>query len=325
MIRENSPVIRGIVSFIGIDYYLLKKSGEENIAKFYLSGFFVILILGISFFSVFYAFELMFHRWYAELLLACFFSFTFLTIYLLLIQTFSKETLPTQYKLTFFNTSNITRICFVLLISFLIAQPVKIFLLSDKLDGDITTYKDRLYQAFADKNQSLYRMDLDKLYMQKQWYAKLSYDGASAQLINENEQKTAAISERIEVDNREALIKIESSDFFLKRVEFAGKYALSWWACLVIMMIFGLPVYLIYSISDDSKYYKEKKRFDHDLVFDKYQEFKKEYQLIFKDKYDKDVQFLEHFEDPPFNKVRKPEAVYSDDKEFYEHFVKHGL
>jgi len=72
MNRRDNPLISGIVSFIGIDYNLLKKSGEDNIAKFYLSGFFVLLIFAISFFSVFYAFDLMFHKWYAEFLLATF-------------------------------------------------------------------------------------------------------------------------------------------------------------------------------------------------------------------------------------------------------------
>lgn len=319
MNRHGSPLIRGIVSFIGIDYALLKRSGEDNIAKFYLSGFFVAAIVGISFMAVYYAFDLMFHKWYAEVLLSAFFSLTFLTIYLLLIQTFSKETLPATYKTTFFNTSNITRICFVLLISFLIAQPVKIFLLSDQLEGDVAAYKVRLYNEFSNDVARLYQKDLDKLEKRK-----LAYQG-SAGLMAENNRQLAAIQTRLTQDKQAAYQKINSSDFFLKRIEFAGMYRSSWWICLLVIAIFAFPVYLIYSISDDSKYYSEKRASDHGLVLKEYQDFKEIYHTIFKQKYGLDIQFHEAFEDAPFNWVRKAEPERGNNDDFVADLGNHGF
>jgi hypothetical protein len=314
MNRHDRPLIWAIVSFIGIDYSLMKRSGEENIAKFYISGFFVALIFIICFFAVFYAFDLMFHKWYAEVLLSTFFSLTFLTIYLLLIQTFSKETLPSSYKTTFFNTSNITRICFVLLISFLIAQPVKIYFLSDRLENDVAAYKARLYNEFSANVAKLYQNDLRKLEERK----RLNYDTkVDAQL--------SAIQTRLDLDKQEAYRKIESSDFFLKRIEFAGKYRGAWWTSFWVVVIFSIPVFLIYSISDDSKYYSEKRATDHDLVLREYLEFKRLYHEMFKQRYGLDIQFHEAFEDAPFNRVRiaGPERGCNDD--FVADLGNHGL
>ena len=317
MKKHKNPVIQGIVSLIGIDYYLLKLSGEENILKFFISGFFVILIFVISFFSVFYGFDLMFNMWYAELLLASFFSLTFLTIYILLIQTFSKETLPSSYKTTFFSTSNITRICFVLLISFLIAQPIKIFFLKDILDNEISGYKDSLYKEFEVKSRKLYQNDLGRLNKRYTEYNRLTYNGSSL-LITQIEDQINEINNRIEKDDQAAYFKISNSDFFLKRIVLANKYPQSWFICLIVMAIFSIPVYLIYSISDHSNYYLLKKDRDHKLVLDEYEKFKVRYHSIFQTNYGKDIPFCELYEDPPFNKIKKPKPVYLDHNDFYK-------
>lgn len=321
MNRYGSPLIRGIVSFIGIDYSLLKRSGEDNITKFYLSGFFVAAIVGICFLAVYYAFDLMFHKWYAEVLLSIFFSLTFLTIYLLLIQTFSKETLPNSYNTSFFTTSNITRICFVLLISFLIAQPVKIYLLSDRLENDVASYKTRLYNEFSVKVTHLYLEDLRKLAQRKHAYEGLT----DHTYMVENNRQIQLIQERMDKDKQEAYQKIENSDFFLKRIEFAGKYRSSWWISLLVVVIFSVPAYLIYSISDDSKYYSEKRAGDHDLVEREYQAFKRIHNDIFKQRYGLDIQFHEAYEDAPFNWVRKAQPERGNNDVFLEDLADHGF
>jgi hypothetical protein len=322
MNRHENPVIRRIVSFIGIDYNLIKKSGEDNIARFYLSGIFVLLIFALSFFSVSYAFDLMFHKWYAEVLLATFFSFTFLTIYLLLIQTFSKETLPASYKVTFFSTSNITRICFVLMISFLIAQPIKIFLLSDELDHDILVYKDNLYQSFLSRTNQLYQKDLTKLNKQRLWYEELDLSGEEAKKVND---KIMDIEATMKSDQDSAQARISNADFFLKRITIANKYWQSWLTCFIVIVIFSTPVYLIYSISDNSKYYTEKRNQDHDLVLREYDAFKARYISLFKERYNRDVQLDGGYDDPPFNKIKKPVPVYLKTSDLTERIMTNGL
>ncbi|WP_448698115.1 DUF4407 domain-containing protein [Mucilaginibacter sp. AW1-3] len=294
-----------IISFIGIDYHLLKRSGEQNIAKFYLSGLLVLIIFALSFFSVFYALNLMFHTWYAEFVLATFLSLTFLNIYLLLIQTFSKETLPAGYKTSFFTTSNITRVCFVLMISFLMAQPLRIVLLRDELDHDIENYKDSLYQDFVNRTDQLYQPDLLRL--------------------ERRHQTVLVIDSLIQADRQGARDNISRSDFFLKRITIAGKYRLSWLICLLVMAIFSLPVYLIYSISENSRYYTEKRNRDHQLVSDQYQEFKHRYLRIFQTRYQLEVEFPEDHEDPPFNWIKKQAPTYRKTADLTDKIVNNGL
>lgn len=321
MKRRDNPVISGIISFIGIDYNLLKRSGEDNIAKFYLSGFFVLLIFALSFFSVFYAFDLMFHKWYAEFLLATFFSFTFLTIYLLLIQTFSKETLPSSYKVTIFSTSNITRASFVFLISLLIAQPIKVYILKDQLNRDIVGYRSSLMQGFLNHTRQLYQKDLVKLNQEKLWYEQLD----SNEELPNIQARIDEIESTMEQDKNDVQLKIAHSDFFLKRIELAGKYPSSWLTCLAVIVIFSIPVYLIYSISDNSRYYTEKRNYDHDIVLNKYEEFKKRYTLLFKERYNKDIQYVELYEDPPFNKIKKPAPIYLKSTDLAEKVMNNEL
>lgn len=164
---------RSMVSLIGIDYSILERSEHNNLLKFCSAGFLVLVILATSFFSVFYAFDLMFDMWHAEILLSSFFSLMFFTIYIFLIQTFSKEVFPTKYKLKFFNLSNLSRLGFVLMIGFLIAQPIKIFVYKHQLDNDIALYKNNLYQRFSAINVNLYATDMQKLLEERTVYRSM--------------------------------------------------------------------------------------------------------------------------------------------------------
>jgi hypothetical protein len=313
---QKRSSVKAIVSFIGIDYYLLRQSGEDNVDKFYVCGLLVMVIFLISFCSVYYAFDLMFHQWYAEVLLATFFSLTFLTIYLLLIQTFSKEGLPAGYKTSFFTTSNIARICFVVMISFLIAQPVRIYLMRERLDTDITRYRADLYADFAKKNANLYRGDLLKLNQRANVFGHLNSGGVANGLKLNNAREIAAIRQRIVEDNAVAYGKIASSDFFLKRIAFVKRYPVSWLICLGVMIIFGLPVLLIYSISGDSRYYTAKKNFDHNFIQSHYELFKRDYERTFLTRYQHQTRFYENYADAPFNWIRQTEPVHGSKADF---------
>ncbi len=191
---------RSIVSLIGIDYPILEKSEHDNLSKFYLAGFLVLVILAISFCSVFYAFDLMFDMWHAEILLSSFFSLMFFTIYIFLIQTFSKEVFPAKYKLKFFNLSNLTRLGFVLMIGFLLAQPIKIFVVRHQLDNDLAIYKEQLYQKFCIVNRNLYLSDVTKLLNNKSRYQLMPESQTLDGEILKIDSAIAIINAQIDLD-----------------------------------------------------------------------------------------------------------------------------
>lgn len=309
---------KSIVSLIGIDYTILQKTDNDNHNKFYLSGFLVLVIMVISFLSVYYGFDLMFNMWYAELLLSSFFSLMFFNIYIFLIQTFSKEIFPTAYKIKFFNLSNLSRMGFVLLIGFLIAQPVKIFFVRHQLDQDITAYKVRLFDNFCSVNKQLYAEDIGKLTIERAHYTSLGNNETMKEQVSKIDHQLLEIENLIAEANAEAYKKINQSNFFIKRVEMAGRYPISSLIAVIIVAIFFAPVALIYSISGNSKYYSLKKNSDKKLVTEDYKRFKQHYTRLFQEKHGVTVQFYEPFADAPFNTRRKPEPTYfSQDHFFY--------
>ncbi|MFD0765257.1 hypothetical protein ACFQZI_10375 [Mucilaginibacter lutimaris] len=315
MMKKHSTS-RTIVSLIGIDYQILTRSGGDNMDKFFLCGLTVICIAIISFLSVFYAFDLMFHKWYAEVLLSGFFSLTFLTIYLLLIQTFSKERLPRGYKSSPLTTSNVTRTCFVIMISFLMAQPVRIYFLENRLDQDIERYRIGLFKQFVTRNKQLYQADLQRLKRRAIELSTLADDGAAVSLKAKNDAEITAILATISTDNEKALLKINNSDFFLQRIKAAGRYPVSWLICLLVMIFFGIPVVLILSISGEGRYYLLKKQADHELIESAYLGFKERYSAIFLGRYGKQVAFYEVHTDAPYNWNRIPEPGYGTHEDF---------
>lgn len=313
---------RSIVSLIGIDYPILEQSELDNLPKFYLASFLVLCILWISFLSVFYAFDLMFDMWHAELLLSSFFSLMFFTIYIFLIQTFSKEVFPTTSKVKFFNLSNLSRVGFVLMIGFLIAQPVKIFLLKTQLDADIETYKTQLYQDFCKVNQQLYFNDINKLLSDKNRYQAMPYSQTLVAEIAKIDTALYLIDQRIAMANLKAKNNISGSNFFIKRIAFAGKYFTAKIVVFLIVVLFFAPIVLIYSISGTSRYYSLKKKNDKNLVLKEYALFKARYSLLFERKYQlQNIVFYEPFLDPPFNTVRKPQPNYLSQADFFNNLV----
>lgn len=315
---------RSIVSLIGIDYPILEKSELDNFFKFLIAGFLVLAILLISFCSVFYAFDLMFDMWHAEILLSSFFSLMFFTIYIFLIQTFSKEVFPTTYKLKFFNLSNLSRIGFVLMIGFLIAQPIKIFVYRHQLDNDLERYKYELYKKFSKVNSDLYSSDINKLIAEKNTYLLMAKSETLDAEISKIDIDIFKINAQINLANVAANNTISNSNFFIKRIELAGKYSSSSFVVLIVLTLFFTPILLIYSISGKSKYYALKKANDRNLVEIEYIKFKAKYKAIFKTKYTLfDVDFHEPFNDPPFNTKRKPLPEYLTQEQFFNNLIEH--
>lgn len=311
---------RTIVSLIGIDYTILKETGEENIQKFYMTGLLVIAILLLSFFSVFYAFELMFHMWYAEVFLALFFSLMFFTIYVLLIQTFSKEVLPKTLEQPFFNLSNLSRMGFVFLISFIIAQPIKIFLLRENLEHGIEAYKIQLFDNFDRDLESYHKSDLLRLSQYRN--RQIEIYGNNHPSIATIDTQIQFINNRIDWEKSQVFAKIASSDFFVKRILLSNQILISWLIVFLIVALFGFPVFLIYSISSNSRYYKMKKKKDFNLVVTHYSNFKKKYTRIFAEKFSNPgVMFYESYDDAPFNTVKQASLVTMTQDDFKIKFL----
>lgn len=307
---------KSLLDLIGAEYAILKESGEKSLLRLYLTGFFLILILGVSFFSVFYAFELMFHMWYMEVFLAMFFSLLFLLLYIFLIHTVSKKGGASTH---FFKLSNIARIGFVVLIGFIIAQPVVAFLMSEKLNAATETHKSNIYTSLEKSCKSLFGNELGELEKQNKIIYKryLLGDQIAIKDYNKGLEKINTLNNKLNNTLAVASIRINNSDYFIYRLRFASNHLWQSWAITVLIVILYLtPVYLVYSISSDDEYNRIKHSYELKLIKSTYDSFKTKYSTLFSEKYGLlGVEYYEVYEDPPFN-TRKIKQEYKSQDDF---------
>lgn len=313
---------KSLVEVIGVDYEILEQVGETgNIKKFYYAGGLILLIFCCTFVSIFYAFDLMWHTWSVQIVLATVFSLTLGTIYILLLQSFSKNPLPRTDKPLRLGFSNVSRAAFILFIGFLIAKPIEVLILKPDADRHIERYKLQLISDYERAISGLYAHDIHLLKQKIRMYESLSGDPASLAQVahwrNEIEQNEQFRDESID----RATVKIQKADFFIERVQFVVTAKRSAWViCGCIVFLFGLPAALIYSISKDNVYYQRKSALEKEFVMAWYTTFKTHYQNRFEAKFRVEVKFHEPYINPPFGIERPEQAVFKPQDDFFKDF-----
>ena len=89
---------------------------------------------------------------------------------------------------------------------------------------------------------------------------------------------------------------------------------------LVVVIIFLLPGYIIYSMSRKSNYFRWKKERDDWITSALYTNFLSMYRSIFREKYGLAVEFYSKYDDPPFNTVLKRDHVFDDSTKFHDKY-----
>src|SRR5438445_13358638 len=96
------------------------------------------------------------------------------------------------------------------------------------------------------------------------------------------ENKIQLMQENLDSFKYDAQQTIDRSSFFLYLIEKVRKgYALSWFLTFLIVLLFLLPGYLIYSISSQHEYYQLKKAEEKRLIMAAYGSFIEKYRIIF--------------------------------------------
>jgi hypothetical protein len=319
--RKSSWLIKpkSFIKLLGADYELMRKAGGTVLFKFYVSSFVICLIALVSFFSVRYAIELLFHVTVVEVFLSLFLSLLFLLMYVFLINTFTKDV---QHR-SVFNVSNIVRISFVVFMGFILSKPLEIYVFKDKLNKDVTIYKQRLNEEHNQKISNLFGKDISSLEEQMKRYTVLNKDNSFALEIQRINNKIDSINQKKQNLIDASGEKIGKGDYFIYRIKRAAyAYPLSWVLCLGIILLFVLPGFIVYSISKEEVYFKMKKDLETRIIRIAYSNFTKKYSSLFKDKYKLDVEFYSKYEDPPFNKELIKEKSYQSSKEFH---TKYGI
>ena len=313
---------RFMVGLIGIDYDELKKTSTRNLDRFHLAAIFVMVILVLSIFSVYYAFELMFHIWYVQVMLSLFFALMFGIIYVLLLQTISKKPLG-QKQGRWFNVPNILRGGFILFIGFLLSKPIEVFILSISLDNDIDLYRKELNTSIGKQTREIYAADIARLRTRQSVLKNIGngndLNQLSDQIIKLQSQQDTAI--------QKANTQISQSPFFLQRMRRAtNHYRVSWVICLIILILFFTPALLVYTVSSNSRYYIGKNQTEEALVREHYLLFRELYTECFLERYRiKGMEFYEVHTDPPFRNHRIEVPGCESEKDFFNSFKSYGL
>src|ERR1700754_3020878 len=307
---------KSFIMLLGAEYDLMRDAGV--LKRFYVSSLLIIVIMILTWVSVEYAIDLLFHTMAIEMALAIFFCLLFTCIYIFILNTFAKEN---RGKTRILNISNVIRIGFIVFMGFLIAQPLAILVYAPALSPAVEGYKVNLQRIHADKIDDLDKAEMANLIVKQSYYTEQK--AISATPIYDSELDKIDSTIRQMKDNaasfkNAAQLTIDNNSFFLYRIQKVNRgYPLAWLLTFLIILLFLLPGYLVYSISSQNEYYQLKKAQEKKLIMEAYDFFTKHYRILFAEK----VSIFSRYEDPPFNTVRKQPVIPSSTTQFLEKYL----
>lgn len=312
---------RSLTYLIGVEYQLLKDYGEGVKSKFILTASLLIIIFLITTISVWYAIDQLFHNIVFEIFFSLFFSGLFLLIYIFLLNTFSKESIKVGKR--FFAFSNISRFLFLVFMTFIISKPIEIILFNKYISARAETYKEEMYSSYTQKINSLIEIDLEELQRKKTYWMSQNrlhhssiIEASLAKIDKQILDKNAKRSRYLVLSKNE----ISQADCFLFKIKVTSNSYVGWFVCLLILVVFITPGYLIYNISGNAMYYKKKKELEQKIITDHYKFFNEEYHKLFTQLHGLKIYFYSKYEDPPYNTIRNSESSSLGQKDFIKKF-----
>lgn len=266
---------------------------DYSIQKRFLSiGGCVLFILVFCFVSSLYAFVEMFDALFVGFLLSLFLSFTITNIYLLLLYTLAKNTLPHVAKKGAAFLSRGIRVGFVCFISIIVSKPIETLIYSSKLDEDIEEFKTNT--ILANRDSIIYHTNFKISEINTLAFSEIEKTQIADSLIKIGYQ-----------DIKSVVKLVQSSNYFLQRIIFLHtKHPTCWLFTIVCMLIFLSPIYFKYLLVD-TRYYELKRDIEMRIITVNYFAFKRRYANCFFRLTGKTIEFSEPFIDAPFNTQRK--------------------
>jgi hypothetical protein len=308
---------RSFVRLLGAEYDLMKKAGGYVLLKFYVSSFVICLIAIISFLSVCYATELLFHSRIVEIALSLFLSLLFFLMYIFLINTFAKDRQETRLL----NFSNVTRTAFVVFMGFVLSKPIEIWVYKEQLKAEVALVRENLVKDHSRKISQSYGQEINKHNKRIKDLEAINVNGTSNREIDSIRifiTEIEANMRRLKSISRE---RIGNGSFFVYRVQsVSANHPWSWGICLLVLIVFLIPGYIIYSTSRTDNYFKLRKERDDRIISISYSNFLSTYSLLFKRKYGLNVEFYSKYDDPPFNRILKKDSEFSASTKFHDKY-----
>ena len=297
-----------LVYICGFDPIILKKDHIADLTfRRFATGFLLVIIL--SFISTLVVFINTVENLIASILLASFFTLIIINLYRLIIVTSSPNNLKIQ-KENFQDLIGhyIVKSILLLLIFFIISEPLETFVFKKNVNYHLDEYKEILVDNFKNKLESSSDYEIEKLIYDNQSQIEfrqinnLKIDSLNQQILD---KKIDLILEKndSEISNLES--KIEKSNFFFQQISIVNsKVPLSYLLSIIIFVIVLFPVYLIMYDENFKKYFIVEENSNNYIIRNNWKKYSKQQEELFLEKTGKKLVRQNLFQDPPFNRIK---------------------
>lgn len=309
---------KSLINLVGVEHALLRKAGSKVLLRFYTAAVVIIGIAIFSIVSVFYLVELMFHNRVAEVLLSILLTALFILMYIFLILTISNN----AGGRAVFSISNITRIGFVIFMAAMLSKPFELLIFRKSINLKLEEFREQVKSDHSNKIQLQYSGEMELLGKKLDYYESINetrnFDEQITGLHTKIDRCTSEQKELI----RKTIEKVDRADFVIQQLKILhSDHPRTWIFTILVVLLYLLPGYLIFSISMDDSYYPIKDEYERKIISREYGAFLKKYSEIFSSRFGVQTEFYTNYEDPPFNTRRKSPPAYSTSTTFFERFA----
>lgn len=307
---------RRILILSGDDYGAIMECEKKVQHRFFAIGCFVAFIFLLCFASSYYSSTQLFDNYLVGIPLGMFFAGMVVNLYLLILYTLSKNTLPHVPSVPAKVFSLLIRVVFLLFMATLVSKPLEALIYNTALSEDISAFKKEevaKYGRLADKHLADQAEGLRNLIVKRSTNAGSSIDPSLTRILA-NEVARNNIS-------KIAMAKlVDESPYFIRRISILSTtYLETWIITLVIAAVFFAPLAMRALVKNTTDFYDKRRELEIRLVDQAYAEFKKGYSRTFRLDHNLHVEYSESYEDPPYNTVRKvDQRVFQSEKELID-------
>lgn len=284
----------------GDDFGIIRKCSPDIKRHFTAVGLLVAFISLLCFTSFLFLFAGLIDSLVLALMLALFFTWMILNIYLLLLYTLSSRVLTEEGTPSSVISPNFLKYGFVIFIAILVSKPLESVVYSDTLLKEIGIYKRELKEKYTQlanecfkketvevlkiiDNEKMIRNDSPELSVQLEKYLAI--------IRSKEQEKMQAIAQMNYL--------ISKSSFYIQGIIILStKHLNSWLFTLLIVFIFLSPVLLKHLAAKENDYYQTKNSIETRLVAEANEGFINRYNELMHTRFGEKYSWQDFKEDP---------------------------
>ena len=297
-----------LVYVCGFDPIILQKDDIADLTfKRFAFGFLLVIIL--SFFSTLIVFINTVDNIIASILLAIFFSLLIVNLYRLIIVTSSPNNLKIQ-KENFQDLIGhfIVKSILLLMIFFIISEPVETFVFKNNVNNHLEEYKETLVDNFKNKLETIADKEIEKLIYVNQSTIEfnlrnnIEIDSLNQQILDD---KITSILEKNDSEVNQLENKINMSNFFFQQIIIVNSMVYqSYLLSIFIFIVVLFPVYLIMYDENFKSYFIIEEQSNNFIITNNWKKYSKQREELFFKKTGKKLIRQNLYSDPPFNRIK---------------------